>query len=47
MKTNPIPLFLTLLLAQLAASHTANTPEPPVKVTQQLLNAIHTHPVDC
>ena len=40
-------LTLTLLIAlltPLAASHAGDTPQPPVKVTQKMLNAIHTRP---
>ena len=46
MKSNSAVLA-ALLLAPMASSDAAKTPEPPVKVTQQLLNAIHIHPVDC
>jgi hypothetical protein len=39
-----ILITLGLLLAPLASSHAGDTPQPPVKVTQQMLNAIHTQP---
>ncbi len=35
---------LGLLLAPLAVIHAGGTPQPPVKVTQQILNSIHTTP---
>ena len=37
-------LLTALLLVPLATSHASDTPEPPVEVTQQMLNAIHTQP---
>jgi hypothetical protein len=37
-------LLSALLLVPLATSHASDTPEPPVEVTQQMLNAIHTQP---
>lgn len=42
---NPVCRLLTiLLLAPLAAIEAGETPQPPVKVSQQMLNAIHTQP---
>ena len=39
-----LTLLATLLLAPLTSLHAGDAPQPPVKVTQQILNAIHTQP---